>query len=39
MSNPLTIIQGGTPEQFASVIKVELDKQGRIVKEAGIEPQ
>jgi tripartite-type tricarboxylate transporter receptor subunit TctC len=28
-------IQGGTPEQFAAVIRNEIDKWGRIVKEAG----
>ena len=28
-----------TPEQFASVIKVEVDKWGRIVKEAGVAPE
>ena len=32
-------IQGGTPEQFANVINAEIDKWGRIVKEAGIEPE
>jgi tripartite-type tricarboxylate transporter receptor subunit TctC len=32
-------IQSGTPEQFASVIKSEVDKWGRIVKEAGIQPE
>ena len=32
-------IQGGTPEQFASVIQLEIDKWGRIVKEAGIQPE
>ncbi|MEY4295478.1 MAG: hypothetical protein RLY82_1166 [Pseudomonadota bacterium] len=32
-------IQSGTPEQFASVIKNEVDKWGRIVKEAGIQPE
>src|SRR6185295_15479884 len=32
-------IQGGTPEQFGSVIKNEIDKWGRIVKEAGIQPE
>jgi tripartite-type tricarboxylate transporter receptor subunit TctC len=32
-------IQGGTPEQFAAVIKTELDKWGRVVKEAGIQPE
>jgi tripartite-type tricarboxylate transporter receptor subunit TctC len=30
-------IQGGTPEQFANVIKTEVDKWGRIVKAAGIQ--
>jgi tripartite-type tricarboxylate transporter receptor subunit TctC len=32
-------IQGGTPQAFAEVIKVEVDKWGRIVKEAGIQPE
>jgi tripartite-type tricarboxylate transporter receptor subunit TctC len=32
-------IQGGTPEQFADVIRIEVDKWGRIVKEAGIQPE
>jgi tripartite-type tricarboxylate transporter receptor subunit TctC len=32
-------IQGGTPEQFASVIKSEIDKWGRIVREAGLQPE
>jgi tripartite-type tricarboxylate transporter receptor subunit TctC len=32
-------IQGGTPQQFGSVINAELEKWGRIVKEAGIQPE
>jgi tripartite-type tricarboxylate transporter receptor subunit TctC len=32
-------IQGGTPEQFANVIKGEVDKWGKVVKEAGIVPE
>jgi tripartite-type tricarboxylate transporter receptor subunit TctC len=32
-------IQGGTPEAFAEVIRNEVDKWGRIVKEAGIPPE
>jgi len=32
-------IQGGTPEQFAAVIRNEIDKWGRVLKEAGIEPE
>jgi tripartite-type tricarboxylate transporter receptor subunit TctC len=32
-------IQGGTPEQFGNVIKAEVEKWGRIVKEAGIQPE
>ena len=32
-------IQGGTPEQFGAVIRNEIDKWGRIVKEAGIQPE
>jgi tripartite-type tricarboxylate transporter receptor subunit TctC len=32
-------IQGGTPQAFAEVIRIEVDKWGRIVKEAGIQPE
>ena len=32
-------IQGGTPGDFAKVIQAEVDKWGRIVKEAGIPPE
>ena len=32
-------IQGGTPEHFGNVIRNEIDKWGRIVKEAGIQPE
>ncbi len=32
-------IQSGTPEHFAKVIQTEIDKWGRIVKEAGIQPE
>ena len=32
-------IQSGTPEQFASVIRGEVDKWERVVKEAGIAPE
>jgi tripartite-type tricarboxylate transporter receptor subunit TctC len=32
-------IQGGTPAEFGAVIKAEIDKWGRIVKEAGIQPE
>jgi tripartite-type tricarboxylate transporter receptor subunit TctC len=32
-------IQGGTPEQFAAVIQREVDKWGKVVKEAGIQPE
>ena len=32
-------IQGGTPEQFGKVIRDEVDKWGRIVREAGIQPE
>jgi len=32
-------IQGGTPEHFGNVIKDEIEKWGRIVKEAGIQPE
>jgi len=32
-------IQGGTPDDFGNVIQAEVDKWGRIVKEAGIQPE
>jgi tripartite-type tricarboxylate transporter receptor subunit TctC len=32
-------IQGGTPQAFGAVIKAEVDKWGRIVKQAGIQPE
>jgi tripartite-type tricarboxylate transporter receptor subunit TctC len=32
-------IQGGTPEHFGNVIRAEVEKWGRIVKEAGIQPE
>ena len=32
-------IQSGTPEKFADVIKAEVEKWGKIVKEAGIQPE
>ncbi|MFL6563863.1 MAG: Bug family tripartite tricarboxylate transporter substrate binding protein [Burkholderiales bacterium] len=32
-------IQGGTPEDFGNVIQAEVDKWGRIVKAAGIQPE
>ena len=32
-------IQGGAPREFADVIQAEIDKWGRIVKEAGIQPE
>jgi tripartite-type tricarboxylate transporter receptor subunit TctC len=32
-------IQGGTPEQFGDVIKGEVEKWGRIVRQAGIQPE
>ncbi len=32
-------IQSGTPDHFGNVIKAEVDKWGRIVKEAGIQPE
>jgi len=32
-------IQGGTPEEFGAVIKTEIEKWGRIVKQAGIQPE
>ncbi len=32
-------LQSGTPEHFGEVIKAEVEKWGRIVKEAGIQPE
>jgi tripartite-type tricarboxylate transporter receptor subunit TctC len=32
-------IQGGTPEQFAAVIRDEVEKWGRVTKAAGIQPE
>ena len=32
-------IQGGTPEEFGAVIKAEIEKWGRIVRQAGIQPE
>ena len=32
-------IQGGTPEAFAEVIRIEVEKWGRVVKAAGIQPE
>jgi tripartite-type tricarboxylate transporter receptor subunit TctC len=32
-------IQSASPERFGDVIKNEVDKWGRIVKEAGIQPE
>ena len=32
-------IQGGTPAAFAEVIRIELEKWGRVVKQAGIQPE
>lgn len=32
-------IQGGTPEQFAAVITAEVDKWGKVAKEANIQPE
>ncbi|RYF24870.1 MAG: tripartite tricarboxylate transporter substrate binding protein [Comamonadaceae bacterium] len=32
-------IQGGTPQEYAAVIKSDLEKWGRVVKEAGIQPE
>jgi tripartite-type tricarboxylate transporter receptor subunit TctC len=32
-------IQGGTPEAFAEVIRIEVDKWGRVTKAAGIQPE
>lgn len=33
------VIQGGTPEEYAAVIKSDLVKWGKVVKAAGIEPE
>ena len=32
-------VQGGTPAEFSEVIKTEIEKWGRVVKQAGIEPE
>ena len=32
-------IQGGTPQQFAEVIRIEVEKWGRVTKAAGIQPE
>jgi tripartite-type tricarboxylate transporter receptor subunit TctC len=32
-------IQGGTPAQFATVIQSEIDKWGKVIKDAGIQPE
>ena len=32
-------VQGGTPEAFAAVIQSEIDKWGKVVKDAGIQPE
>ena len=32
-------IQSGTPKQFGAVIENEVDKWGRIIKDAGIQPE
>lgn len=32
-------IQGGTPQEYAALIKADLAKWGRVVKEAGIQPE
>jgi tripartite-type tricarboxylate transporter receptor subunit TctC len=32
-------IQGGTAETFAAYIKAEVDKWGKVTKEAGITPE
>jgi len=32
-------VQGGTPEEYAAVIKSDLVKWGKVVKQAGIEPE
>jgi tripartite-type tricarboxylate transporter receptor subunit TctC len=32
-------VQGGTPEEFGAVIRNEIEKWGRVVKEAGLQPE
>ena len=32
-------IQGGTPEEYAALIKSDLAKWGKVVKDAGIAPE
>ena len=32
-------VQGGTPAEFGEVIKAEIEKWGRVVKQAGIQPE
>jgi tripartite-type tricarboxylate transporter receptor subunit TctC len=32
-------IQGGTPERFAAYIKAEVAKWGKVIREAGIQPE
>jgi tripartite-type tricarboxylate transporter receptor subunit TctC len=32
-------VQGGTPQQYAAVIQADLTKWGKVVKEAGIQPE
>ena len=32
-------IQGGTPEQFGDVIKLEIEKWGKVVRDAGLKPE
>jgi tripartite-type tricarboxylate transporter receptor subunit TctC len=39
LAQPAIEIQGGTPGEFGDVIKAEIDKWGRSVKEAGIQPE
>jgi tripartite-type tricarboxylate transporter receptor subunit TctC len=31
--------QGGTPEEYAALIKSDLVKWGKVIKEAGIQPE
>jgi tripartite-type tricarboxylate transporter receptor subunit TctC len=33
------VIQGGSPEDYAALIKSDLVKWGKVIKEAGIQPE
>jgi tripartite-type tricarboxylate transporter receptor subunit TctC len=32
-------VQGGTPQEYAALIQSDLGKWGKVVKEAGIQPE